>query len=695
VGDVDYHQVVGQALKTVAAGLRPFVAQVLNRVLPPGTDWAQALKQKDAAAGKSGHRDYQNTDLQLMLRAMTERLGTLAYPFNGQMPRQAEVYAKELREVRNKWAHTEPFSEPEARRAIETAELLLRAIGASSHAVTVAELKASLSTASTAPAQTTDAAQPAPASHSATIDIAAIADLSYAMAHCRIPVIEQITVDNPGPDAHGAVVEVDIVSTDGSHGGPTEIHLDLGADQQTVLRDINLKLDPASMLSVDEQRPGEIRAVLKNAAGDVLAETNKPVDILAANQWKAVPQQLAMELIAAYAQPNSAAVAVIMLEVSDRLKDSTGNPSIDGYQSESAERVDAIARAVFEAMQARDIRYSEPPASWGDIGQKVRTPAEVLDGRLGTCLDTTLVMAAVLEQAGINTTIWMLSGHAMLGYWRQDMSLPAVSTLEPVDVVNSVDLGYIGLVETTMVTNRDSGLTFDDARRAPHSSGRIDDVANIVGVTDIRQARFAGIYPLPSRAVLADGQIEVTAYTPPVAPTIATYTGSGPTHAATVSHVPPRVQQWKNALLDLSLRNKLINYTDRSGYRLEIPGPILGYFEDAINAGTPITLIGSDEVSTTARARGIRYGRDLPEDERQVLLADKHSAYVDITEASYKSKLRYLANKARTIVQETGANNLYLAFGTLHWRFGDKDLRSPLVLVPVTITPKNKGSVTS
>ena len=86
------------------------------------------------------------------------------------------------------------------------------------------------------------------------------------------------------------------------------------------------------------------------------------------------------------------------------------------------------------------------------------------------------------------------------------------------------------------------------------------------------------------------------------------------------------------------------------------------------------------------KARGIRYGRDLPERERELLLAEKNSAYIDITEASYKTKLRYLANKAKTIVEETGANNLYLAFGMLNWRFSDRDLRSPLVLVPVSLT---------
>ncbi|MDQ1551934.1 MAG: hypothetical protein QOD50_1356, partial [Actinomycetota bacterium] len=45
----------------------------------------------------------------------------------------------------------------------------------------------------------------------------------------------------------------------------------------------------------------------------------------------------------------------------------------------------------------------------------------------------------------------------------------------------------------------------------------------------------------------------------------------------------------------------------------------------------------------------------------------------------------------KTIVQETGANNLYLAFGMLSWRFSDRDLRSPLVLVPVSLTTANRG----
>ena len=700
VNNVDRHQLIGQTLTTLASGLSPFVAQVLNRVTPPGTDWAELLRAKDAANGRVGG-EYQSRDVALMLRAMTERLGELGYPFNRAMPRQAEIYAKEMREVRNKWAHTGEFTDAEAYRAIDSAELLLRAIGAVETAERVQKLKAAVAPQSVTPTPTPTPppvqAAPAPEpelvapADAPRVDISAIADLSYAMAHCRIPVIDHITVDNTGGDRQGAVIEVDVVSAEGSHGGPAEIHLDLLAHQPTTLPTVDLKLDPASMWRVDEARPGDIRVVLRDNTGAILAEAAKEVTILAANQWKATPPQLALEILAAYIQPNAAAIAPLMVEVSDRLGAATGSSSIDGYQSENPDRVDAIARAVFDTVKARDIRYAEPPASWGDIGQKVRTPAEVFDGRLGTCLDTTLALAAVLEQCGINSTIWLLRGHAFLGYWRIDGALASVSTTEAVEVVNQVDLKNIGLIETTLVTQSAPEATFDDAFRAPRSRYLADDLTDILGVTDVRQARRARIYPLPSRSTDAQGNVVVSEYKPGAGPVIAPYMATEPKPVTETEAVPARVRQWKNALLDLSLRNKLINYTDRAGYRLEVPGNALGRFEDAVNATAKISLLGSDEVQSVDMARGARFGRDLPENERELLLADKHNAYIDITTASYKTKLRYLANKAKTIRDETGANNLYLAFGMLSWHLNDRALRSPLVLVPVTLSTTNRG----
>ncbi|ODR03479.1 DNA helicase [Mycobacterium intermedium] len=711
--EVDYHEQVGEALGILIGGLRPFVERVLTEALPPGVSWTELLRRKDIAAGRRVGM-YQERDLSLMLRAMTERLGDVGFPFSQHLSRQAQNYASELRDIRNRWAHNEAFSAADAYRAIDTIELLLRAIGEQTQAEQVAELKHGVSPALVGrgspepePAEKPDAEPfrlatppqavakppvPPAAAHRARIEIHAVADLSYPMAHCRIPVIDHISIEYSGGEVRSAVVEVDVVSAEGSLGGPQQVFVDLAAHKPTILQTVDLKLDPASMLRVEDQGPGAIRVVLRDAAGNVLAEESKDVTILAANQWKATPLQLALEMLAAHVQPNSAAIRALMTDVSDRLLDATGNSSIDGYQSENPERVDAIAQAVFEAMRARDIRYAEPPASWGTDGQKVRTPAEVLDGRLGTCLDTTVTMAAALEEAGINSTLWVLKGHAFLGYWRSDAALDMISSTEVVDVANQVDLGHIGLIETTMVTQAHAGCTFADAARAPRMKFLAGDLSEILGVTDIRQARNARIFPLPSRTTDAEGNVIVTQYEPGAGPTIAPYVARPGTETPTAQDdVPRRVSQWKNALLDLSLRNKLINYTERAGYRIEVPGPALGRFEDAVNAGAKINLLASDVIPRVDTARGIRFGRDLPERERELLLAEKHSAYIDITEAAYKSKLRYLAYKAKTIVEETGANNLYLAFGMLSWHFADRDLRSPLVLVPVTLTTANRG----
>ncbi|ORV09814.1 DUF3320 domain-containing protein [Mycobacterium celatum] len=710
--NADHHSAVGDALGILVQGLTPFVEQVFADTLPPSIEWTELLRRKDLAVGRRVGM-YRNRDLSLMLRAMTERLGELGYPFSQHLSRQGQNYASELRDVRNRWAHNEAFTQSEAYRAIDTVELLLRSVGAATAASQAAQLKASVApsrgqhaaaepvtreapaTEQSIDASAVSAPQVPPAQHqepAPRIELQAVTDLSYAMAHCRVPVIDHVTVDNVGGEIHGAVVEVDVLSAEGSHGGPREVYLDLAAHKPTILRDIDLVLDPASMLRIDEQRPGSIRVVLRDAARNVLAQALKNVNILAANQWKAVPPQLALEMLAAHVQPNSAAIAALMTEVSDRLKALTGNPAIDGYQSENPDRVDAIAQAVFEAMRAKDIRYAEPPASWGLDGQKVRTPAEVLERRLGTCLDTTLTMAAALEQAGINSTVWVLKNHAFLGYWRIDSSLATVSSTDVVDAVNLVDLGHIRLVETTMVTASEEPHSFTEAVNAPRTKHLSDDLSAIVGVTGIRQAREAQIFPLPSRTVDGEGNVVVTRYEPAPKRVVAPYTPTqGTKPSGNFEAVPARVSQWKNALLDLSLRNKLINYTERSGYRLEVPGPAPGRFEDMVNASARIALLASDAINEIDLARGIRYGRDLPEQEREFLLAEKHSAYIDISSASYKSKLRYLAYKAKTIVEETGSNNLYLAFGMLSWRFNDRELRSPLVLVPVSMSTANLG----
>lgn len=522
--------------------------------------------------------------------------------------------------------------------------------------------------------------------------------LSYAMAHNLVQVVDTLVVDNGGPDLRGATLRLQLCDAEGPIGAPHELVIDVPAGEKAVYRDLRMTLDPGAMLQVEEQRPGVVRASVV-VDGEDAGSTESPVQVLAAHQWllRATEDrvdQLSLEMLAAHVMPNHPAVAPLLSEVADRLGASTGSPSVQGYQA-GAERVDEIVRCVYEAMQARGIRYSEPPPSWSDHGQKVRTPGEVLEGRVGTCLDTVVTMAAALEHAGIQPLLFLVKGHIFLGYWREERSLGHAAQTDVADVVNLVDLGLIGLVETTMLTASDDPAPFAASRRPPYATYLTGDMNAVLGVTDVHQARRDGVHPLPARTRADDGSVVVTTYSPAAhsAPP-----ASGGRHRAPQDApdrngklVPARVNQWKNALLDLSLRNRLINFTDQARLPLAVPDAHLGDIEDAVHDDVAIRLLPSDDVAAIHAERGIGFGRDLPQDQLAELLLSKHAVFVDATRQSYDATLRGLAHKARTITEETGANNLYLALGTLVWTLDDRQLRSPLVLVPVTLKATGRG----
>ncbi|SDY82747.1 hypothetical protein SAMN05661080_04731 [Modestobacter sp. DSM 44400] len=215
---------------------------------------------------------------------------------------------------------------------------------------------------------------PAAPSARVAIELSSVPVLSYALAHNGIPVVSQLTLTGGSAPVRNASVHLGIRDAEGPIGAPVELLADVDPGRTTVLTHVGLRLDPAAMLQVEERRPGWLTVSVEQD-GAVLGSTRQPVTVLAAAQWLATPLSLALEMLAAHVQPNHPAITTLVGEAAELLGESTGSPSIQGYQA-GADRVDAIAAAVCEAMQRREVRYSEPPASWADVGQKVRTPGE-------------------------------------------------------------------------------------------------------------------------------------------------------------------------------------------------------------------------------------------------------------------------------------------------------------------------------
>lgn len=524
--------------------------------------------------------------------------------------------------------------------------------------------------------------------------------VNLALANSGIPLVDRIAVTNLDDSALVAVtVRASVLDVSGAAlATPWERTIQaVPAGAAMPFEAVDLQPDPAALLGIEERRPGRLVVEVFDDEREVRVE--RRLDVLAHHQWLRFPAAptLSLELLAAFAQPNSPAVAELLVEARDLLKARTGSPSTEGYQDDP-ERTDEIAEAIYGALQARTIAYSNPPASWDQDGQKVRTPAQVLNSdRAGTCLDTTVLFAGALEQAGLHPLLWLVPGHIFVGWWREESRrLPQTVVLEQGALLNHLDLDHLGVVETTALTDRPEPVTFADARRYAAGNARNDES---LGIVDVRLARVSGVGPLPALTRDAGGALVVTVQAPAARPE---HTAPPVTPASSPRRrseresrpeVPTRVRRWKNALLDLSLRNKLIHLPPgASATRLAVPeNGGLAAVEDVLHGGGRLALRAADDIDDVLKARGAPTAWHLP-DEMLGEGLRRRQLHSDQVGDAHGSRMRSLQRKARTLREESGSANLYLALGTLEWSLQGKPLRSPLLLLPVTVTPGRRSS---
>ncbi len=141
-------------------------------------------------------------------------------------------------------------------------------------------------------------------------------------------------------------------------------------------------------------------------------------------------------------------------------------------------------------------------------------------------------------------------------------------------------------------------------------------------------------------------------------------------------NVEDKVNQWKNKLLDLGKRNKLLNFkeTKRGTLRFVTPS-IAEIYDYLVVKGKTIEfpLVNEDNEESVVEVF-------KPKKNRFVVTTNQ-------TPQEQQKSLRYIRSKARSINEEQGVNVLYLSFGFLSWneKMNGELFDAPLILVPVTI----------
>ncbi|WP_437799216.1 Swt1 family HEPN domain-containing protein [Sorangium sp. So ce693] len=129
---------VRKALDHVREGLRPFVEREMRSKL--GTKWQDEARYRLSL--QTGRDGSPNWDTQALLKAIGHEFWNDV--FKSSLQQVDRNYAIELKDVRNKHAHDEAFTNDDAYRSIDTAQRLLEAIHASAQAEECGKLKREL-----------------------------------------------------------------------------------------------------------------------------------------------------------------------------------------------------------------------------------------------------------------------------------------------------------------------------------------------------------------------------------------------------------------------------------------------------------------------------------------------------------------------------------------------------------------------
>ena len=519
--------------------------------------------------------------------------------------------------------------------------------------------------------------------------------INFSLQQNHIPIIRRFIITN---STETDIQNLDIELTfEPEFASPISYQvLLLHAGESFQINNFDLLLSAKFLSELTERVAGLIRITIKSE-NRFLFENDYSIDVLAFDQWQGI--SILPEIISSFITPNNPLISKIIYRASEILNKWTGSPSLDEYQSRNPDRVKKQMAAVFESIRELGIIYCPPPASFEESGQRIRMIDTLISQKLGTCLDLSLIYSSSLEAVGIHPIIVIIKEHAFTGGWLIDDSF-ADSINDDYTLLSkrSVEgINEILLVEATFM-NAGNKNSFDDSVKAANFHlTKSDDFLLFV---DVKRSRFAGIRPLPQR-IKTNGGWEFTEdqktksfYNPPEE------ISSGDKIIIQNGREISKQQLWERKLLDLSLRNNLLN-TRITKSTLQIISVNLNKLEDALAAGKEFQLLPKPtDWDNPFRKAGVYQGLNQS-DPIIDLVKNEMSQNRLRTYMPEDDLIRGLTNlyrSSRLSLEENGANTLYLCLGLLKWYetpASEQPRFCPILLLPVEIIRKSalKGYV--
>ena len=517
------------------------------------------------------------------------------------------------------------------------------------------------------------------------LEVSALSAVNYALQCGGVSIVRSVSVIN---DTDAVLENVELkLWTEPALTLPFTKHYDrIGPNTTYRTGPLDLTLDGGYLSGLTEKVSGLLHMTLEHE-GEVMFAHAQELTALAFDEWHGYTYY--PELLTAFITPNHPQVAALNARAAELLASWTGDPSLDAYQTQDPNRVLQFCAAVYGALQEKNIVYSVPPASFEPSGQRIRLCDTLLQHQMGTCLDLTLLYCGCLEAMGLHPLLILQPGHIFAGVWLDQLTFPETVQDDVALITKRLahGIGELAVIECTALT-AGKDMSFDQARAAAEKVLQ----KGVEYIIDVRRSRLSGITPLPQRILTQNGWKILRPELPQDALTDAPQAMSAPLDITDIRpEAMGKMVQWERKLLDLGLRNNLINMRLRRNM-VPILTTSIDVLENTLSSGSDFTLHPrpADYQSTDVTFESVS---DLQNCNALIQSEFQNQRLrAPMTDAELAKALTELYRSAKASLEENGANTLYLALGLLRWYETPKSTKAryaPLVLLPIELVRKS------
>lgn len=507
--------------------------------------------------------------------------------------------------------------------------------------------------------------------------------IGYADYFNRVPLFLSLLLTNGGGEAIEDI-DVTIESSDGLI-LPFAKHLDVLPFESSVEIAADNLVSPLYLTEISEIAVSDITLRVTHGK-DVISEQKAEVTVLPFDYWCGRGGNAS--LLSCFCRPKISDCLRVLSEAQEVLKKWSVNCEWRGYQEGDKNKIRQIIAAIYAVLKKQSIEKSaaehnyDDPVPVGDI-------TKILKNRVSTSFELALFAASCLECAGLHPVLALGEKSVSCGAWLYDNCFSDSVSDDAVLLQKYISSGInnISMFDAEDVfAGRNVNYTVSEKHFAEKLESNYFDT-----VIDVKRCRLARILPLPLKVKGIKGYELLTEED--------TNAEAAPKNISGFKKLSfdgktTKNKQWERRLLDLSLKNTLLNFKPEKNV-LHVISSDLNATYDALSEGTPFALL-----EKTSDVRGVIAGDDyfggssklgvLAELLKVELKNKRLRVYAEKEEMA--DILRYLIKKAKTAEEEAGANVLFLAFGFLKWYENESSEAkyAPLVLVPVKIS-KSKG----